>query len=417
MCFTLNNGGWFGNKPILSAWFGNTKFYPTSSANYIVLASTGATVQSGQSYSTITVSSASTTAWTVESSVAWIAVTKQSSTSARYDYLENPDFESRTGYIYFKIDGTTYATYTVSQAAQVPYISLYPASFTIDDYGQSGKTYVTTNMPSWSAYSNQTWLTLEINGNTAITWTASKSYEESTRRAFITASGYGVSAYTQVDQLPGYVLRFMGSSTQTISSAATTVTITVKSQYQGNTIAATCAVGRDDLGVTFVSSGQTDVGYYFVYHVPQRTAQSTGMTAFAITQTASQMVIGYQLTQEAGAAPVVPSGVTEYATYGDWILGTITTATNTGPGNAYDVKGIAIVNNSAITKDYTAHVSGTYNYGVPSSAFTWNDETKAIASGATITVGSTTYNGTWLRTPTLNQGIHQVTDFRVLADS
>ena len=111
MAFSFGNlsgrGGYFGNCPILSMWFGNQKFYPSGSSDYINLPGTGGTIGYTANYATISNITASTNNWTVESSdTSWLTVTKTSNTQARYNVTEN-GIDERTGYLYFKIGDTT----------------------------------------------------------------------------------------------------------------------------------------------------------------------------------------------------------------------------------------------------------------------------------------------------------------------
>lgn len=105
----------FGNRPILSMWFGNKQFYPDGATQFIVLASTSASVgETGtDAYINLT---ASTVSWTVVSDVSWITVAKDSNNRARY-WVDANTSGQRTGTIIFKIDGVTYATFTVTQAS------------------------------------------------------------------------------------------------------------------------------------------------------------------------------------------------------------------------------------------------------------------------------------------------------------
>lgn len=112
--YTVKSGS-FGNRPILSMWFGNKKFYPDAATKFIVLASTSASVgESGtDAYINLTASSVS---WTVVSDASWITVAKYSNNRARY-WVEANTSGQRTGTISFKIDGVTYATFTITQAS------------------------------------------------------------------------------------------------------------------------------------------------------------------------------------------------------------------------------------------------------------------------------------------------------------
>lgn len=118
MGFSFGNlqgrGGWFGNCPILSMWFGNYKYYPAGHS--IVLDSTGASVSNSSSYNTISLT-ASTSAWTISSNVYWITPSKVNAGSAFYSVSANGMMQERTGIISFMIDGVVYATYTIIQAA------------------------------------------------------------------------------------------------------------------------------------------------------------------------------------------------------------------------------------------------------------------------------------------------------------
>lgn len=120
MCFNFGNktgnGGWFGNSPILSMWFGNKKFYPDETVCELTLSATGTTATSSSSTVYIGVTT-NCTGWTVSSNVYWITPSKVNAGSAVCSVSANGMMQERTGIISFMIDGVVYATYTIIQAA------------------------------------------------------------------------------------------------------------------------------------------------------------------------------------------------------------------------------------------------------------------------------------------------------------
>lgn len=104
----------FGSAAVKSMWYGNTKFYPSGSTNYIYLGETGTTMSTASTTAYVAVT-ASTSSWTVESSQSWITVSKTNSTQAQFTVSSNKGATLRNGTIYFKIGGTVYATYDVTQ--------------------------------------------------------------------------------------------------------------------------------------------------------------------------------------------------------------------------------------------------------------------------------------------------------------
>lgn len=398
--------------------WGSDQVWPVNTGHSITISPSSTAVTSAAQTTYITISvTADTNTWTVSTSSSWITdLEKRSNSQARFKVSGNTAIDGRTGIIEFKIDGDTYATYTVTQAAAAPVISLYPTSIEKEFNGTTGTVYVTTNIPSWQAYKQPdvSWASITANTNSIDYYIAANTGEVN-RRFWIVASGMGVSAETEVFQYAGYVFRTSdGTTSRVVSSGGGSFSIMVVSQYQGNRTPASYSIGRNDIGLEFASSGQTDVGYYFAFGVPARTAITSGMAAITFTQTESNRTIGYQVYQNAAAPAVIPSGVTSAATYGQWVLGTITTVKNTGPGGNYDVKGIAIVRDTPIDKGYTATVSMTYYYGVPTTGYTVTDETLTLTQGEEFTVNNVTYYGYWLHLPQLNQGISQVTKFTVL---
>lgn len=112
----LGNNITLGNLIVKSIYFGNIKVYPTTTPTYINISTTITGITSAYTTISITVD-ASDSNWTVMEQETWLSVVKTDSTHASITAMTNPNTTARTGYVYFQIDSTTYATLTIGQAA------------------------------------------------------------------------------------------------------------------------------------------------------------------------------------------------------------------------------------------------------------------------------------------------------------
>lgn len=416
-----------GNFVIRNISLGNYTIWPSDDGgggggtDYITLSSYSASIGSGSNSSNIYVT-ASTTAWTVSTSdSSWLTVSKSSGTMARYSAAQNGG-AARTGYIYFIINSQTAATFTITQNAAAPYLNISPTGATPDYLATAGTITVDTNLSSWNVYENYNWITV-TKGTNKVTWNITENTNTATRQGWIVISGGTISKEFQLTQYAGYVFQFAGGGTSqaiTVSSGAGTVAVSVRSEYHSNPLPVSSAIGRNDIGLQLQSFASGSGYFNYTFHYNARTATTSGMAAVTFTQQGTSKTVGFQVYQNPMYVPTEIPGVHSAATYGDWVLGTITTSyTTTGLGPNQPVNGIYIVAHNPITSDYHAYIgsmvyqTGPMNTGQTPTSYTLEAQTYEIPANSTFTVSGTTYYGKMIVSPTPRQQINAVQQFSV----
>lgn len=431
MAFSFGNlsgrGGFFGNCPILSMWFGNQKFYPSGSSDYINLPGTGGTIGSSANYATISNITASTNNWTVESSdSSWLTVTKTSNTQARYNVTEN-GIDERTGYLYFKIGDTTYATYTVKQMAAELYITVSPTFVNLQNGLATGGTIaVTSNTTAWTVSTVSAGFTAEkylIGSTYVVRWQVTENTTGAQRIGYINVSYRSVTATTQINQSDSiYVFSGLTTNPMTIGSAQTQFSISLVSKFgQAITEQPSVSIGYNpamNVQLTSAASGGTQGQWNFMFTCNANDTESQRTTSIVFTQPGSNNTLTYVVHQQRMAPAPSIDGITVKAYSGNWVLGTVTNGQTTVPVGTVDVDGIVIATTSPITAAHTATVSMVYQngpltqQGTPTT-YTKTNEQISIPAGSTITVQGVTYNAVWVQTPLPRLSVNQVTQFTV----
>jgi hypothetical protein len=431
MAFSFGNlsgrGGFFGNCPILSMWFGNQKFYPAGSGDYINLPGTGGTIGYAANYATISNITASTNNWTVESSdTSWLTVTKTSNTQVRYNVTENGITE-RTGYLYFKIGDTTYATYQVRQMAAELYITVSPTFVNLQNGLATGGTIaVTSNTTAWTVSTVSAGFTAEkylIGSTYVVRWQVTENTTGAQRIGYINVSYQDVTATTQINQSDSiYVFSGLTTNPMTIGSGQTTFSISLVSRFgQAITEQPSVSIGYNpamNVQLTSTASGGTQGQWNFVFSCNANDTESQRTTTIVFTQPGSQNTLTYVVHQQRMAPAPSIDGITVKAYSGNWVLGTVTNGQTTVPVGTVDVDGIVIATTSPITEAHTATVSMVYQngpltqQGTPTT-YTKTNEQISIPAGSTVTAGGNTYYGVWVQTPLPRLSVNQVTQFTV----
>lgn len=439
MAFSFGNlsgrGGYFGNCPILSMWFGNQKFYPSGSSDYINLPGTGGTIGYTANYATISNITASTNNWTVESSdTSWLTVTKTSNTQARYNVTEN-GIDERTGYLYFKIGDTTYATYTVKQMAAELYITVSPTFVNLQNGLATGGTIaVTSNTTAWTVSTVSAGFTAEkylIGSTYVVRWQVTENTTGAQRIGYINVSYRSVTATTQINQSDSiYVFSGLTTNPMTIGSGQTSFTISLVSKF-GQTITEqpTVSVGyQPEMNVQFqyAASGGTQGQWNFGFSCNANDTESQRTVSIVFTQPGSNNTLTYVVHQQRMAPAPSIGNVTVKAYDGNWVLGTLQRShTGNIPGlGELPVNGIVIVSTVQITSNFTATIgSMTYQYGPTTTGgtptvYTVSNVTVNISSGASFycSEDGLTYYGvqpTLDGNPSPRLQINQVTGFSV----
>ncbi len=426
--FTVKSGS-FGNCPILSMWFGNKKFYPDGTTQSIVLESTSASVgESGtDAYINLTASSVS---WTVASDASWITVARDSNNRARY-WVEANTSGQRTGTISFKIDGVTYATFTITQASVTYYITLSPTFVNLTDGLATGGTIsVSSNTTEWTVSTSSAGFTAEkyyIGGKYNVRWTVTENTTGAQRIGYIKVSYGSVTAQTQINQsYETYVLSGLSSNPMTIGSGQTSFTISLISKFgQAITEQPSVSIGymptmnvQMDWAATGGAQGQWN--FRFTCNANDTTSQRTVSIVF--TQPGSNKTLTYVINQRKKDEEPTPEptieGITVKAYTGDWVLGTVVNGQATVPAGTFDVTGILIACTKPITSDHTATVSMVYQNGPLTTGgtptvYTKTNEEIEIPSGSMITLNDKTYYAKWVQTPLPRLSVNQVTKFIV----
>lgn len=397
---------------------GNTQVWPDIVPASITISPSTTSVTSAAVTTYITISvTASSNSWTVSSSDSWISdLEKVSNTQARFKVNANGTIDSRTGYIYFKIDGTTYATFTVSQAAGMKVLNLNPNTLSgLTEEATAGTISVTTNLPTWGAWvvykdPNTNWITASKQGSTGVSWSVTENTTGALRQAQIEVSGDGVSKIVQVRQTAGYVWN-ISSTGATVSSGAGNIQVTVNSSYHNEALEVFDSVATNTMNasMSLISSGSAG---YFVYNItyPQRTVSSQGTFVAVFRQSGTNQTLTYTLYQS-GAPQVVeyinisPTALTNVSSAGTAVTFSITASKSSWTASTSS-SWITLSKNSSVALQATIAPATSTSQRTGTISFKIGDTTYATAdvtqegkyvlpdiSGLTV---AATYNDDWV---------------------
>lgn len=396
---------------------GDDKVWPDGENVYIILPSTGTNVLSTANYAYVSNISASTKSWTVESdNTSWLTVTKTSNKQARFDYTDNGITE-RTAHLDFKIDGVTYATFTVRQTAAQPYIVMSPTFVNLTDgLATAGTISVSSNTQDWVVSTTSAGFTAEkyaVSSTYIVRWTVNENTTGAQRVGYINASYDNVTATTQINQSADvYVFTGLTTNPMSIGSAQTSFSISLVSRFgQAITEQPSVSIGYNaaiNVQLTSSASGGTTGQWNYVFSCNANDTESQRTTTIVFTQPGSNKTLTYVVQQAKKFVTQGIAGITSAATYGNWILGTVEYSTVTAPGGDFTINGAVIVSPNPITKDYTATISsmayqtGPTTTGGSPTVYNVSNLTYNIPSGSTFTASGTTYNGIELNGLTAN---------------
>jgi len=396
---------------------GSTQVWPDGENIYIILPSTGTSVLSSANYAYVSNISASTNSWTVESdNTSWLTVRKTSNTQARFDYTDNGITE-RTAHLNFKIDGVTYATFTVRQTAAQVYIVLTPTFVNLTDGLETGGTIsVSSNTQDWVVATTSEGFTAEkyaIGSTYIVRWNVTENTTGQQRIGYINVSYGSVTATTQINQSDSiYVFTGLTTNPMSIGSAQTRFSISLVSRFgQAITEQPSVSIGYNpDTNVQLTSSatGGAQGQWNFVFSCNANNTKSQRTTTIVFTQPGSNKTLTYVVHQNRKFVPKGVDGVTSAATYGEWILGTAEYSSVSVPAGNFTINGAVIVSPYPITRDYTATISsmvyqmGPTTTGGSPTVYNVSNLTYNIPSGATFIASGTTYNGIELNNLTGN---------------
>lgn len=334
-----------------------------------------------------------------------------------------------------------YHTYPEGQV-QV-YLNLSPTTVQPwNGYYRTGTITVDTNASSWSVVAESTpsgnYFTAVKTNDATITWTMQENSGITSRVGFVTVTAGSVTAQTTVYQNAGYYIYIDNTSPAVVNSGATTLAVSVWSRYGNTAVPVSYQITGSDW-VRYTSMNDAGSGHYiYNFAIDANTDTQARYNGITFTQTQGSSSpyksASIGITQQAKHVPVEISGFTEYASYGEWKVGTICTGTGTTvpSGSTYYSNGIVVVKETPVTKDslvemnllawqWMAPVTGAtpQSYSETGVSFT-------VASGSTLTLTpygfdeSITYYGAWVKSPSQNalsprpnMQINQITGFKV----
>lgn len=232
---------------------------------------------------------------------------------------------------------------TIEQGAASKYITLNPTSFSFAYGGGSSTLGIDVNSDlSWSASSNQSWLTLSPTSGTGargITVTAGSNSTTSSRPATITVSASGVTSKTaSVTQDPKPYLTVSPLSVSTTSAAKYNGSVSVSS----NT-AWTVSTNVSWITLTSGTSGSnSNSDYRFEVAANTSTSGRSATITFKATDCTDQVVnisqagVPYTIDINPATATVgyaAGSGSFTVSSNGSWTIGNYTTSTATKNGD------------------------------------------------------------------------------------
>lgn len=373
---------------------GSTQVWPdVAPTYYITLSSTGATVGSGGTQGTITVTT-NYSNWTVESSdTSWLTASKSNSGTCRYYTTENDMVDERTATLSFKITGTTYATFTVRQSGAALLLVIYPTTLNLPYATQTSSfTSVTANTTNWTVTASpSSAITASKTSNTRIDWTIQANTGTTGRYCYITVSYGGTSVQETIYQPSGYYVDVLNTSPMSIAAGTTTFQVSVISRLDQTAVQPTVTFSGNNAINAAVSSvtqgGNTgQFNYTFTCDANQTQTQRATTITFSVDNgnTYDSITI-----QQAGQAPAPVIGNIQVKVYvGDWVLGTLKTSETTIPGmGTLDINTLVIATTGAIQTNYTYSVDVLYQTG-PTTTGGSPTQNTITRTNQTITAGT-----------------------------
>jgi len=153
---------------------------------------------------TISVDITSNTTWTASSDQTWLTVSPSIATTGdatlTFTATANPTIATRTATVTVSATGATSQTITITQAAGDAMLLASTTTLNIaKDEGSTATANITSNT-TWTASSDQTWLTVSpsiaTTGDATLTFTATANPTIATRTATVTVSATGATSQT-----------------------------------------------------------------------------------------------------------------------------------------------------------------------------------------------------------------------------
>ena len=377
--------------------------------------------------------SASTNEWVVSSSDSWITATKITNNEIYYSITENTSSSNRTGYIYFKVDGETLATYEIVQTTQEIFIVVTPAFVNLQNGLATGGTLsVSSNTTNWTVSltdDSSEGFTVEkyaVGSTYVVRWTVTENTSGEQRIAYILVRCDNRAFSVQINQGTDiYVLTGLTTNPLTVGNSQTQFSISLVSRFgQAITEAPSVSIGYNpstNVQLLTTASGGTTGQWNFIFSCNANDTESQRTTTIVFTQPGSNKTLTYVVHQKGKqVTPSVPSieGITTKAYTGNWILGTLSNNKVTVPLGTFDNTGIVVANVNPITEGHTATISMVYQngplaQGAQPTVYNKTDYEVSIPANSTITVSGVTYNAVWAQTPLPRLVVNEVTKFIV----
>ena len=210
--------------------------------------------------STASVDVSSNSTWTASSDQSWLSVTSGATgngTLTMTTTAANPTIETRTATITLKATGTTDKTITVTQAVGDATLSVSAATANVTKAINSTATIDVTSNSTWSAISDQNWLSVTsgATGNATLTMTTTAANPTIvTRSAIVTLKATGAADKTIT------VTQAVGDPTLSVSANTANVAKTVNSIATVDVTSNSTWTATSDQSWLTVNSGATGNG-------------------------------------------------------------------------------------------------------------------------------------------------------------
>jgi len=166
----------------------------TQAAGDATLSVSAATVSlSETAQSTANVDVISNSTWTATCNQSWLTITAGGLGNAKLNFTTatvNPLFTTRTALVTVKASGTTDKIITVTQQANTAFVTVSNNSVVINPAANNSVSVVITSNTTWSASTNESWLTISNGANGILTFSATKTSVP--RQGTVTISAAGV---------------------------------------------------------------------------------------------------------------------------------------------------------------------------------------------------------------------------------
>jgi hypothetical protein len=183
--------------------------------------------QVGSSAGSISFSVTTNVDWTVTDDASWVNATKSNSGLVIATYDENPSGENvRQAQISVTGTGGVSQVYSLLQENAQPYFNITPNEMEFGSASGSVTFSVSANV-DWSVTDDGPWLTTSKTNGTTITVSYDQNTSTSSRKAYVTASGGGVSETVTVTQEGATAWLDVSPNSSNVTSASGSATFSV----------------------------------------------------------------------------------------------------------------------------------------------------------------------------------------------